>query len=123
MGLSSVMANLKRINVDLALNEFGSSQLVTIFNDGGSDLFINSLALDTTAAWISWTPTAPFTIPAGSTKSLTILIDFNLAPDGSSSRRLLVSSNDSDESPYPGGISINVNNSSQSDVIFRGGFE
>jgi len=117
------VSNLKRINVDLALNEFGSSQLITITNEGGSDLVINDLSLDSPAAWISWSSSTPIIIPAASSKNLSIIVDFNLAPDGLSSRRLLVSSNDSNESPYPGGVTLNVNKSAQTDMIFLSGFE
>ena len=38
-----------------------------------------------------------------------VTVDFDLAPNGSSTTRLLVSSNDADESPYPGGVDIEVN--------------
>jgi hypothetical protein len=41
---------------------------------------------------------------------VTVSIDFESAPPGHSTRRLLVSSDDSDESPYPGGVFINVEN-------------
>ena len=81
----------------------------TIYNDGGSSATISSIDLESSAPWITWTPFAPFAIPAGGSESVTVNVDFSKAPAGQSVRRILVSSNDPDKSPYPGGINIIVN--------------
>jgi subtilisin family serine protease len=115
--------DLKRINVDTALTDFSVNQSITISNQGGSALTITSLTTNTQSPWITWSVTAPFSIPAGSSQSVIINVDFNNAPSGLSTSRLLIESNDSDESPYPGGININVNKATVVDVIFVGGFD
>ncbi len=88
------------------------SQSFTIYNDGGSELQVSSMALDSSGAWISWSPDAPFSVAAGGSQQVTVSVDFDLAPTGQSTRRLLVSSDDPDESPYPGGVYIVVNKDS-----------
>ena len=90
----------------------GGSQSFTIYNDGGSTLQVSSMALDSPGAWISWSPSAPFTVAAGSSQQVTVSVDFGLAPSGQSTRRILVSSDDPDESPYPGGVDIVVSGGS-----------
>jgi len=90
----------------------GGSKSFTIYNDGATALQVSSMALDSPGSWISWAPDAPFSVPAGGAKLVTVSIDFGLAPSGQSTRTLLVSSDDPDESPYPGGVDIVVNGDS-----------
>jgi hypothetical protein len=80
----------------------------TIYNDGSGGLTVSSLALDTPAPWIHWTPAAPYSIPGGGSQVVTVSVDLSSAPAGRSIRRILVTSNDPDENPYPGGVYINV---------------
>lgn len=87
-----------------------SSQAFTIFNDGTGPLEVTSIVLESAASWISWSPSAPFTLAGGTSQQVTVTVDFGQAPAGQSTRRLLVSSDDSGESPYPGGVYIVVNN-------------
>ena len=112
-GLSTLMP---RINLDLAIGEprttFG------ILNEGPGALDVSSISPQTPAPWISWTPQAPFTIQAGELKVIKVTIDHTSAPAGISQVRLLINSNDPDESPYPGGVLINV-----LDTVFNNGFE
>ncbi len=98
-----------RADVAALLAGTGSGQSFTIFNDGTAPLSVTSLQLQTAGPWIQWTPGAPFTVPAGGSQQVTVTVDASAAPAGSSTRRLLVSSNDPDESPYPGGVDIVVN--------------
>ncbi len=116
MRVGGVKTGMPRINLDLALGEprttFG------IFNEGPGVLTVSSISPQTTAPWIGWTPQAPFTLQAGELKVVQVTIDHVIAPAGKSQVRLLVSSNDPDESPYPGGVLINI-----LDTIFRNGFE
>lgn len=91
-----------------------------IFNDGDSPLTVSSMSLDAAAAWIEWEPLAPFTILPGESQQVLVFTDFSLAPPGQSTRRLLVQSNDADESPYPGGVNLLITGA---DLIFMDGFE
>ena len=90
----------------------GGAESFTVFNDGEESLSVTSISPDAPAAWISWSPSAPFSVPAGGSEEVLVMVDFGGAPSGQSTRRLLVTSNDSDESPYPGGVNIIVNNTS-----------
>ncbi len=96
---------MRRIHLGRAvLNGPRTSHSFTIHNDGTAVLAVLSLQLDTPASWTRWSPEAPFDIPAGGAKTVTVSVDFNGAPDGVSNRRLLVGSNDGDENPYPDGV-------------------
>ena len=75
-----------------------------IYNDGGGTLTVSSLSLDTATSWIHWAPQAPFTIAPGKSQEVLVFVDFAQAPEGQTTRRLVVQSNDPDESPYPGGV-------------------
>jgi hypothetical protein len=88
-----------------------SGQAFTIYNDGNGTLSVTSMQLQTAGSWIQWSPQAPFDIAPGGSRQVTVNVDPGTAPAGSSTRRLLVSSNDPDESPYPGGVDIVVNGS------------
>ncbi len=79
-----------------------------IHNDGGSALSVTSMTLDTPASWVEWEPQAPFTVPAGGEQIVYVYVDLAQAPPGTSTRRILVASNDPDESPYPGGVNLNI---------------
>jgi hypothetical protein len=79
-----------------------------IYNDGGQPLSVTSMALDIATSWIEWEPQAPFTVPAGGSQIVHVYVDFPQAPAGTTSRRILVQSNDPDESPYPGGVNLSI---------------
>ena len=104
--IGGVETDMPRINVDLALGEprttFG------IFNDGSAPLSISSIIPATNAPWISWTPATPFDVEPGELQVVNVFVDFGAAPGGQSQTRLLINSNDSDESPYPEGVYVNV---------------
>jgi subtilisin family serine protease len=99
-----------RVNLGRAIESLGQSRSFTIFNEGNGTLNVTSIVADASAPWISLTPPAPFTVPAGGAQVVAVAIDPALAPAGHSTRRLLVGSDDADESPYPGGVSITVTN-------------
>jgi hypothetical protein len=82
-----------------------------IYNDGGTTLTVSSLSLDTATSWIRWEPQAPFSIAPGKTQEVLVFVDFSQAPAGQTTRRILVQSNDSDESPYPGGVNLVITSS------------
>ncbi len=94
-----------------------------IFNDGDSPLTVSSMSLDTGASWIRWEPQPPFTVAAGASQKVLVFVDFGLATQGQTQHRLLVQSNDPDESPYPGGVNLLIFGSSPESFIFKDGFE
>lgn len=91
----------------------------TVFNDGGADLSVNSLALDAPADFIQWSPAAPFIVPPGSSRTVNVSVNLSNTPPGGAVRRLLLESNDADESPYPGGINIEIQKPSSSSAFVR----
>ena len=117
-GLETAMP---RFNLDMAIGTprttFG------VFNAGPGTLSVTSIALDSPAAWISWTPSV-FDVAPGELQIVEVNINYNLAPAGNSQRRLLVTSDDPDESPFPGGVFINVNATPiGGDEVFKDSFE
>ncbi len=104
--VGGVETDIPRINLEAAIGDQRST--FGIYNNGSATLTVTSIAPESAALWISWLPEAPFDVPAGEMQVVSITIDFSLAPAGLSQTRLLVYSNDPDESPYPGGIMINV---------------
>jgi hypothetical protein len=88
----------------LTSGEAGRSFL--IFNDGNTLLTVDSLSLDTATSWIHWAPQAPFTVAPGKSQEVLVYVDLGQIPAGQTVRRLLVQSNDADETPYPGGVNL-----------------
>lgn len=84
------------------------SQSFTIYNDGTTTLDVTGIALNQPGSWIDWSPKAPFSVVPGGNRRIDVSVDFSSAPEGSSTRRLIVSSNDPDENPYPGGVDLEV---------------
>jgi hypothetical protein len=99
-----------RVNLGRAIETLGRSGSFTIFNDGNALLNVTSIALDSAAPWLSWAPPAPFSIAPGNAQIVALSVNASLVPAGETTRRLLVTSDDSDESPYPGGVFIIVTN-------------
>jgi len=99
-----------RINLGRAIETLGQNSSFTIFNDGNATLNVTSITLDSPASWLTWTPNAPFAITPGGAQIVAVSLDRSAVPAGLSTRRLLVNSDDTDESPYPGGVFINVTN-------------
>jgi len=102
-------SDLRRINLGRATGT-GPVEVrhFTIHNDGSSVLSVLALELEQPVSWIRWFPEAPFDIPPGAFRQVTVSVDFGRAPDGQSLNRLLVESNDTDESPYPDGVFLVV---------------
>jgi M6 family metalloprotease-like protein len=82
----------------------------TVFNDGNADLVVSSITPETSAPWITVNPSSFVVIP-NSSQSVGVTVDYSLVPQGSSTTKLRVNSNDPDENPYPNGITINVTSS------------
>jgi subtilisin family serine protease len=105
--------NIPRINVNAALGALsGGGKVFTIYNDGNSTLSVTSIQIQPSAAWITWSPQAPFDVPAGSSRQVTVTAALGSAPPGQTTYRLVVSSNDPDESPYPNGVFVVVDRAS-----------
>ncbi len=113
---SGIETAMPRINLDLAIGEPRTTFEIT--NDGPVNLSITSIVPETPAAWISWSPEAPFNVQPGELVIVSVFVDYSLAPDGLDQTRLLVNSNDPDESPYPGGIFVNVTKAPGSEPEF-----
>lgn len=77
-----------------------------IHNDGGATLSVDTIQPDQSAPWLTWTPQAPFEVSPGGSTTVQVDADLGAAPTGETTRRLLVESNDSDLSPYPGGVDV-----------------
>jgi subtilisin family serine protease len=99
-----------RVNLGRAIESLGQNNSFTIFNDGNAPLNVTAITLDSPAAWLSWTPQPPFTLAAGTAQVIALSVNPLLAPAGQTTRRLLVSSDDADENPYPGGVFVTVTN-------------
>lgn len=114
--------DIRRINIDLAV---GIYEGFMVFNDGGAALNITSITADSAAPWIMVSPAPPFSIPAGGSQLVTVTIDYQLAPAGFTTQRLLIASNDPDENPLPGGVDIEVTTPDEPPpgYLFRDGFE
>ncbi len=89
----------------------GTSKTFTIYNDGAGTLNIQGLTLAEAAPWIKTAPAAPFAIAPGDARQVTVTVDYAAAPAGTTTRRILVASNDSNENPYPGGVNVTVTKS------------
>ncbi|MCX7018406.1 MAG: hypothetical protein NTY46_05290 [Candidatus Sumerlaeota bacterium] len=81
-----------------------------ICNDGPGMLSVNSIAPDSSAPWIGWSPAAPFNVTPGANQKMSVSVNMGVAPAGASTRRLLISTNDPAANPYPGGVQVVANN-------------
>jgi hypothetical protein len=81
---------------------------LTVVNDGSTDLEVTSLGLDLATPWIEWSPAAPFTVEPGRARRVYLKIDWEQVPAGTTSRRLLIDSNDPDENRYSSGVQLTV---------------
>jgi subtilisin family serine protease len=99
--------DLRRINLGKAVTAgpFVTRDFV-IYNDGNAVLSVLSEQLETPAAWIRWTPEAPFDVPPGGSRHVSVTLDFGTLPAGASSNRLIVGSTDGARSPYPDAVHL-----------------
>jgi subtilisin family serine protease len=99
-----------RVNLGRAIETFGQNNSFTIFNDGNAPLTVSSISVDAESPWLTWTPDAPLVIPPGTAQIIGLSLNPALVPPDVTIRRILVASDDADESPYPDGVFINVTN-------------
>ncbi|HEY4574683.1 MAG TPA: S8 family serine peptidase, partial [Thermoanaerobaculia bacterium] len=101
--------DLRRINLGRAVTAGPfTQQSFTIYNDGTGILSVLSLQLETLVSWIHWTPEAPFDVAPGGSRQVSVTVDLGAAPNGVSTNRLIVGSNDADENPYPDAVHLIV---------------
>ena len=101
------------------LQSYSTQRSFTIHNDGGLTLNVTSMALDQATSWLSWSPSAPFAILPGASIAVTVTVDSSQVPIGQTTRRLLVTSNDSNESPYPGGVFLTLHKNERPALFVR----
>jgi len=106
-----------RVNLGHAIETLGQNSSFTIFNDGNAALNVTSIVPDSAAPWLTLTPPPPFAIAPGAAQIVGVSLNRSLVPSGLSMRRLLVTSDDPDESPYPGGVFINVTNAASGPTL------
>ncbi len=96
-----------RVNLERAIQSLPDrSQTFRIYNDGAGKLTVTSITPATNAPWIHFVPAVPFDIPAPGYQDVSVVVDTNQAPAGQATIRLLVASNDADQSPYPNGVYV-----------------
>jgi hypothetical protein len=116
---------MRRIDLPPALQSLGHfPENFAIYNEGFTILGITSIAPQQTADWLSFDPPAPFSLDPGRMQVVDVIVDFDTAPAGTTVIGVNIESNDPDESPWPGGISLTVINSgSKPEIIMKDGFE
>jgi len=82
----------------------------TIYNDGSETLNVSQMELDVPTAWISWAPAAPFDVAPGGSQQVMVQVDMTQAPQGQTTRQLVIESNDVDESPFLDGVNLIIQN-------------
>lgn len=103
------LSDMRRINLARAVTAGPfTSGTFTIHNDGTAVLSVLGLELESPVSWIRWSPEAPFDIAPGGAREVTVSVDFSRVPAGASSHRLLVTSTDGDESPYPNAVFLMI---------------
>ena len=97
-----------RVNLGQAIDNLAfSSQTFTIYNDGQGILTVSSVTAETGSDWLSFRPTGPFTIGTGGYQKIYVEVDCDSNSCGVGDR-LLVFSDDPNESPYPNGVFVNM---------------
>ena len=95
-----------RVNLARAVDNLTfSGETFTVYNDGTGMLTVSSITLEAAGGWVSFGPAGPFTIGAGSYQNVYVEVDCNSCDVND---RLMVYSDDPNESPYPNGVFVNV---------------
>ncbi|HSF40651.1 MAG TPA: S8 family serine peptidase, partial [Thermoanaerobaculia bacterium] len=103
------VSDMRRINLGKAVTAGPlNSETFTVHNDGTAVLSVLGLELESPVSWIRWLPEAPFDVAPGGSREVSVSVDFGRAPAGASAHRLLVTSTDADESPYPDAVFLMV---------------
>ena len=120
---SGTVTGMPRINVDRALAELGHNpRSISIRNTGFGTLNVSSIAPEQAAPWLTFNPAAPFSLSPGESRVVEVQVDFDTAPSGITELGIVISSDDPDESPFPGGVHLIVVNNGGGE-IFSDNFE
>jgi hypothetical protein len=92
---------------DPAIGAAPSPNAFVVHNDGTGDLEVTDITKQNGSCWLSFSPSAPFTVSARSSQTVTVTVDTTCVTPGTYSDRLLVYSNDP-PNPYPGGVYVNL---------------
>ncbi len=79
-----------------------------INNTGDNILAITDILPEDAAPWVSVLPAPPFQVLPKTTQEVQVIVNYAAAPVGLSTTRLRVLSDDDDESPYPGGVFVDI---------------
>jgi len=82
------------------------TQDFAIYNEGNADLVVSSMSIEGNVPWISISPTNA-TISPGNSVSVEVHVNYLAAPLGENTYRLLINSNDPDETPQSLNIIVN----------------
>lgn len=103
------VSDMRRINLGKAVTAGPfNSETFTIHNDGNAVLSVLDLELESPVSFMRWSPEGPFDIAPGGSREVAVSVNFGRAPAGVSNHRLLVTSTDADESPYPNAVFLVV---------------
>jgi subtilisin family serine protease len=97
-----------RVNLGNAIGGSSSGDTFTIYNQGSGTLTITNM--QACASWMTLNPTSPpsFDIAPGGSQGVTVTVNWNNVPGTGDSCTIQVYSNDPDENPYPGGVTVSV---------------
>jgi subtilisin-like proprotein convertase family protein len=93
---------------DPAIGAPSSDDTFTIYNDGGGTLNVTDITKQNSSVWLSFSPVPPFNIDGGNSQTVTVSVNATGLSPSTYSDKLLVYSNDSDESPYPDGVHVDL---------------
>ena len=89
-----------------------------IKNTGTVALAITSITKQNSSNWLTLSSSAPFRIAPNREQIVTVSVQSSLVP-GNYTERLLIYSNDADESPYPRGVNINLTVSTSNNISIK----
>lgn len=96
-----------RVNLARAIESLPDySQTFRLYNDGAGLLSVGAITSASPTPWIQVSPAEPFEVSGASYQEVNVLADLGQAPARTTTIRLLVTSNDAEQSPYPGGVFV-----------------
>lgn len=94
----------------------------TIFNDGNANLAVSNISIEDNAAWISVYPTT-ITVSPNTSVSVTVKVNYSLAPIEKTTSHLLVFSNDSNSNPHSVNVVVNHQAITAKDEVYSTSFD
>ncbi len=88
----------------------GEEKTFQIFNDGNAPLLVQNITRQNNAPWVDVIPPGPYPymIAPSSSASFSVFVNRAGLADGNYSEKLIVTSNDSTNSPYSNGVFVNL---------------